>query len=66
MPCSTCRYGEIANDEAGARFVYCRALPPRPVVFEGALHWVQPPMKLTAFCGLFKLSLWKMIRGHGS
>lgn len=62
--CGNCKMGEAAKD-GETDFVYCRALPPRPVAID-IIHWVVPTMKPTGFCHLHKLSIWKLIKSDGA
>jgi len=63
--CANCKMGERGQYNE-SQFVICRALPPRPIVIENVVHWAVPTMKPVGTCGLFKLSLWKLIRGNGA
>lgn len=63
--CKRCRYGVNLMDQAGAAFVDCVALPPRPVVLKDQLLWITPSMKPDSKFGCFKLSWWKLIFGNG-
>lgn len=64
--CKRCRYAVPAKDNSGAEFYFCGYLPPKGEVLEGSLHWIRPPMAPQGWCGLFKLSLKRLIRGHGA
>jgi hypothetical protein len=64
--CKRCRYAVPMKDGDGKEFYSCALLPPRGEVFDGKLNWIRPPMSPHGWCGQFKLSLKRLIWGHGA
>lgn len=67
--CQNCKYGDPATDPQGQLFVWCRLIPPRPLVVSDEtgqrIIWVVPDMKATARCGQHRLSLLKWLASFG-
>lgn len=63
--CQNCRYGDPATDAQGARFYWCRFLPPRPVIVSDETGqkdiYLVPPMKPTGRCAQFRLAFFRWL-----
>lgn len=67
--CKRCRYAVPAKDGDGKEFYWCGVRPPEPYMgpdTDQKLAWIRPPMAPNGWCGLFKLSLKRLIWGHGA
>ena len=64
--CKRCRYAVPAKDGGGVEFYFCGLLPPKGEVIADKVEWIRPPMAPIGWCGQFKLSLKRLIRGHGA
>jgi hypothetical protein len=56
--CKRCAYGIPDVDQEGRAYVICALMPPH--------KGERPMMKLTGWCGQFKLSLRRLFFGHGA
>lgn len=64
--CKRCRFAVPTKDDAGQQFYFCALMPPKGEVVGDAVHWIRPPMAPLGWCGQFRLSLKRLIWGHGA
>lgn len=63
--CKRCRYAVPAKD-GDTPYVICALLPPKIEVIDGKQVQLRPNMTPVGWCGQFKLSLKRLIWGHGA
>lgn len=63
--CKRCRYAVPAKD-GDAPYYICAILPPKIEVVDGKQVQLRPNMAPIGWCGQFRLSLKRLIWGHGA
>lgn len=75
--CQWCKNGLDMMD-GETPFVMCALTPPTPLTVQRVVatgekpelvtdvRWVRPSMTLKAWCGQFRLSVWKLLRHYGA